>query len=374
MPEIQNARPAGPRIGQVTLTRSILFDRVYGAWLGRVAGCVLGKPIEAGWSKNQVVHYLNLASSYPLADYIPRVIPPPPGYELVAEAANHWLGEIHGAPPDDDTDYTILALHILESYGLNFKTTDVATEWLGHLPYFCTYTAERAIYRNLIWNIHPEETASYVNPEREFIGARIRADLYGCIAPGKPALAAALAYQDASLSHTKNGVYAAMFVAAMNAWAFVTSDPVEIVQTGLSEIPHNCRLAEAIRDVLEAYEQVDDWEIAYERLILKYGSYSPIHAINNTIWMVLALLYSQGDFSRALCTAVTCGFDTGCNAANVGSVVGLIHGSQAIPAKWTAPLDDTLYSSVAQFTETRISELARRTARIAEQTLFTNEQ
>jgi ADP-ribosylglycohydrolase len=300
-----------------------------------------------------------------LANYIPRIMPLPPEFMLNPEPDGAFLGEIHGAPPDDDTDYTFLALHLLETYGLDFTTTHVATEWMTHLTYFRTYTAERMAYRNLVCSIPPADAAECLNPLREFIGGRIRADLYGFVAPGRPELAAALAYKDVSLSHTKNGIYGAMFWAAMIAWAFVTPDIEEIIRVGLSEIPRSCRLAEAVQDTLEVFREVDDWEVAYDRLLLKYGNYHPAHTINNTIWCLLALLYGKGDLTQSLGIAATCGMDTDCNCANVGSVLGVLLGAAGLSIQWTAPLQDTLYTSVSQYRELSISDLARRTAKIA---------
>jgi ADP-ribosylglycohydrolase len=166
-----------------------------------------------------------------------------------------------------------------------------------------------------------------------------------------------------------------MLMAAMLAWAFVTDDIQEIVRVGLSEIPRNCRLAEAVHAVVDAYHDEDqgqNWELAYEQLLLRYGAYSPIHTLNNTAWVILALLYSGGDFGRALGLAVACGMDTGSNAASVGSLMGLIHSRALIPDQWIAPLDDALCTALAQFPTARISDLARRTAAIAEKTLSTN--
>jgi ADP-ribosylglycohydrolase len=329
----------------------------------------LGKPIEAGWPKSKVIQYLKLANAYPLSNYIPRLVPPPAGFDLNPEPGGTFLGEIHGAPHDDDTDYTFLALHLLETYGLDFTTTHVATEWVTHLTYFRTYTAERMAYRNLVCSIPPAEAAECLNPVREFIGGRIRADLYGFVAPGKPELAASLAYKDVALSHTKNGIYGAMFWAAMIAWAFVSRDIEEIIRVGLSEIPGNCRLAEAVQETLAISREVDDWEVAYDRLILKYGDYHPAHTINNTLWCLLALLYGRGDLTRSLGIAATCGMDTDCNCASVGALLGVILGEAGIPEQWTVPLEDTLYTAVSQFRELCISELAQRTAQIAERVL-----
>jgi len=366
---IQAARPDHWPEARLVITSNELYDRIYGGWLARVTGCVLGKPIEAGWPKSKVIEYLRLANAYPLTNYIPRILPVPDRFDLNPESNGTFLGEIDGAPVDDDTDFTLLSLHLLETYGLNFTTAQVAAEWVNHLTYHRIHTAERIAYRNLICNVAPGETAEYLNPVREFIGGRIRADLYGFVAPGKPELAATLAYKDAALSHTKNGVYGALFWAAVIAWAFVTRDMEEIIRAGLAQIPRGCRLAEAVRDTLAVFHEETDWEAAYDRLLAKYGAYHPAHTINNTIWCLLALLYGQQDLTRSFGIAVTCGMDTDCNCANIGSVLGVLSGASAVPEHWSAPLKDTLYTAVSQFGKLSISELARRTVKIAENVL-----
>ncbi len=362
--EIHQARPDGPRVALLSLEYVSLYDRIHGGWLGRVAGCVLGKPVEPWGYWGKISEYLQLAKSYPLSNYFPRLDPQPEEYRFSVDRGS-CLGEIDGAPEDDDTDYTILALHILETYGLDFSTSDVATEWLSHLSYLRTWTAERTAYRNLVLGIPPASSACVLNPEREYIGARIRADAYGMVVPGKPELAAELAYRDAALSHTKNGIYSAMFTAACIAWAFVSDDIEEIVRVGLSEIPTDCRMAETIRAVLNLRRDTGDWEVAYQRLLPTMAAYHPVHAINNTAWMVLAMLYGDGDFESTICKAVMCGFDTDCNGANAGAVLGILTGADALPGKWTDPLNDTLRTAVSPFGELHISELARRTAELA---------
>lgn len=149
----------------------------------------------------------------------------------------------------------------------------------------------------------------------------------------------------------------------------MTDDVAAVIRVGLSEIPASCRLAEAVRGVLALPPETADWEATYARLLPAQSVYHPVHAINNTVWLVLALLYGKGDFEKTICTAVMCGFDTDCNAANAGAVLGTIIGAQALPRKWTDPLADTLRTAVAQYSDVRISTLARRTARLAETNL-----
>jgi len=358
--EIRSARPEGPRSIGCGLSDEGLYDKIYGAWLGRCAGCLLGKPVE-GWPRGRIERYLELAGAYPLDNYFPLITPVPDGYTLHRSHGEAMLGSIRYMPRDDDIDYTIIGLHVLEDHGISFTTADVAGEWLTHLPYRMTYTAERVAYRNLVNGISPPETASYRNPYREWIGAQIRADIWGYVTPGMPELGAEYAHRDASLSHVKNGIYGEMFVSAMLSAAFTTDDVREIIGIGLSEIPEGSRLAEAIKDVLDWREEHGDWRGAWDEVMEKYGGYHPVHTINNAALVLLGLLYGDGDFGRTIAISVMAGHDTDCNGATAGSVMGAILGAEALPEKWIAPMNDGVKSAVTGFTDMRISDLAKRT-------------
>ena len=360
LPTIRSLRPEGPRQYCLSFDESELADRLYGAWLGRAAGCLLGKPCE-GWHHDRIGAYLQAADLFPLDDYFPRVWPNPPD-GLGPDRPADWLrGSISRAPRDDDTDYTILGLHILEEDGISFTTQDVAAQWLNHLPYWQVYTAERIAYANLVNGLRPPETATHVNPYREWIGAQIRADMWGYVSPGRPEAAAEVAFRDASLSHTRNGIYGEMWIAACLAAAFVERTPEAVIDAGLAEIPGDCRLSEAIRRTVAWCQEQDDWETTWQRVNDAYGHYHPVHTINNACAVTLALMHGAGDFERTICIAVMCGWDTDCNGATAGSIAGLMLGAGALPEKWVAPLNDTLESAVQGFAVCRISDLARRT-------------
>lgn len=363
--EIRARRPAGPRRLKLDLTEAELRDKLYGAWLGRAAGCMLGKPVE-GWTKADIDAYLQRAGEPgTLSAYFPWVEGESEGGRLHQKA---WTrGHITHAARDDDTDYTILGLHILETYGPDFTSQDVAQTWLDRLPYHCVYTAERVAYRNLVLGLQPPACARYRNPYREWIGAQIRADGWGYAAPGWPEKAAELAFRDACVSHVKNGIYGEMFVAAMLAAAAATDDIEAIIRCGQSEIPAESRLSETIDDVLAWSRELDDWEECWERIQAKFGHYHPVHTINNAALVLLGLLYGRDDFGRVVGIAVQGGWDTDCNGATAGSIAGLRMGAKRLPEQWVGPLNDRLESIIVGFADNRISDLAERTLAVARQ-------
>ncbi|MDH7569640.1 MAG: ADP-ribosylglycohydrolase family protein, partial [Armatimonadota bacterium] len=192
--EIRALRPDGPRSLPAGLPPDVLYDRVYGGWLGRAAGCLLGKPVE-GWTKERIEETMRFAGAWPLDDYCPEI--PVNDRGLGYSRPLSWLrGHITQMPRDDDMDYPILGLHLLEEDGPQVTSAKVAAQWLSHLPYNMVYTAERVAYRNLVNGIQPPQSGRYRNPYREWIGAQIRADILGWVNPGEPEHAATLAYAD----------------------------------------------------------------------------------------------------------------------------------------------------------------------------------
>ena len=341
-------------------TDSELRDRLAGAWLGRCAGCNLGKPVE-GWSRERIGRYLTVAGAFPIEDYLPRLDPFPEGLELNPCWTETTRGNISSMARDDDTDYTILGLHVLEEYGFDFGPAQVGEEWMHHLPLGLTYTAERAAYRNLVDGFRPPDTATFRNPYREWIGAQIRGDMWGYVSPGDPAEASRLAFQDASLSHTQNGIYGEMWAAALIACGFVASDLRRAIEASLAFVPDRSRLAEALRDVLTLHEQGRTWSEARDEIEARYGHYNGVHTINNAAVVAAALLWGAGDFSRTIGLAVEGGWDTDCNGATAGSVFGVTFGAGAIPSHWVDPLDDRIRSAIVGFDDVRISDLVDRT-------------
>jgi len=280
--EIKKKTPEIKIIFPKILDKDVLYERIYGAWLGRCIGCLLGKPVE-GWPKDEIENYLKATDSYPLRDYFPYAPDKIDNneYTLHPSAKEATRGNIKYMARDDDLDYTILNLKLVEENGLEFTTDDVAQEWLSNLPYQMVYTAERQAYANLVRGLNPPATATYRNPFREWIGAQIRADIFGYVTPANPKLAASLAYRDACLSHTKNGIYGEMFVAAAISAALASDDLEKVIHAGLSQVPENSRLAEVAKNVTNWSKKANSWQEVWQRANEKYGKYHFVHTLPN---------------------------------------------------------------------------------------------
>ena len=344
------------------------IDRFHGAWLGRIAGCNVGKPVEEGrrWTSERIRDYLQRAGAHPLRDYIPLLDPMPEEFELRENWPHTTRGNVDGSDRDDDIDYTILTVHLLEQHGPALSTADVADAWLAFLPYTRVYTAERATYVNLLHGVPPERAADRRNPYREWIGALIRGDAYGWVHPGRPWAAARLSYRDAVLSHRANGVYGEMWSAALTACSLVETDVEPVVERSLAVVPRRSRLAEAIGFVRGLHGEGRDWDDALAAILRRYGHYEWVHTVNNAALITAGLLWSGNDFAVGVGNTVMGGWDTDSNGATVGSVLGGLLGARALPAHLIDPLHGRTRSAVFGSDPSQIRELAERTRRLAD--------
>jgi ADP-ribosylglycohydrolase len=344
-------------------------ERIRAAWQGRISGCQLGKPVEvlSMWKgRAAVTDYLRRAGALPLRDYVPAL-----EETLVAAVGRKSCkGELRRSEPDDDINYTVLALLMLEEHGMALSTEAVARAWLKYLPGGATFTAERAAYGVLLTRADPlfafgapagfDLSECARNEWSEWIGAQIRADLYGWVCPGRPELAAELARRDAALSHTGDGIHGAAFVAALGATIPASSSLPAAVDLAVGEVPEGSRAAEAIALGRSLVGRPD----AVEQLEKHYAGLSPVHTLNNLALVVWGLLAGEHDFSAAVGEVVTAGWDTDCNGATVGGLWGLT--GRAIPERWTAPWQGSVAVDLAGVGELVLGDLVDRTVALAE--------
>lgn len=353
---------------EVVPAPSNLADRIHGAWSGRAAGCLLGKPVEKV-PREGIEAILRSTGRWPLNAYFtaegldPAVNQRWPWNKR--SAVNSLVENIDGMPEDDDLNYPILNLATLETAGSAFSTDDVAQAWLADLPAGRTFTAERVAYRNLLDGYSPKECARIRNPFREWIGALIRTDVYGWVHPGNLAQACRLAYLDARLSHTGNGLWGATWAAALTSSALVRNDVADVLADALLAVPEESKLAVAVRFGMRLGAQKS---AVSEDLDVLHGEFSNlhwVHTVNNAALIAYALTRCDGDFAAGIALAVLAGWDTDSAAATVGSVLGALSGHSNLPAEWTRPLDNRIMTSLPGLSVVHIDDLAARTLALA---------
>jgi len=340
-------------------------DRLKGALYGRMAGCILGAAVEF-WSIKDMEDWAEwIGDEFPNKHYWSK-IKNPNGLRYGMSLCHAYTSEgMDGVPVDDDIAYTLLGLLIAEDCGLDFNTDDVGKCWVKYLPYACT--AEEVALNNLKKGISAAQCADIDNPYVQWIGADIRSDPFGYLAPGLPEKAAEMAYYDAYISHRRNGIYGEMFFSAAIAAAFATNgDPFEALNAGLREIPKESLLyrdmlwalemdAKTIRDYRNARQLVDDY----------FAGMSGVHTNNNAALTIFGLRLGEGDFTKTINNTVAMGLDNDCTGATVGSLFGACHGFDSIDPVWYEKFSDTIHSYLIDKPSFAIDDVLNRFAKLA---------
>jgi ADP-ribosylglycohydrolase len=296
-------------------------SKVLGCWLGKNIGGTLGAPFE--WKRQ-----LNNVSFYVQDD-------------------------LCGEPmPNDDLDIQLLWLCALEEKGLDVTAARLAEYWCLYVtPHWMEYGTAKI---NMRQGLLPPLSGTFQNVFKHSCGCFIRSEIWACIAPGLPQIAARYAYEDAILDHGNGeGTFAELFIATLESAAFVVSDIRQLIEIGLSYIPSHSDVAKAVRATVECFDRGLLWQETRETVLRDFGggTMGMPHPGNpewtgvmgydvpsNIAITVLALLYGGDDFGQVQCIAVNCGEDTDCTAATAGSIWGIIHGADAIPQKWIDPI------------------------------------
>ena len=338
---ILSLRPAGSRRIWTELPDDFP-ERLEGSWLGRCAGCTLGSIVE-GWAVDRMENWADyLGDEYPLVDYWSVAEQPHNRKYETSLREDFTPSKMDGVPTDDDLNYTLLGLMILEEYGPDFTTDELGEAWIKYLPF--AFTAEGIALANLRKGVPPMQAAEVGNCFLNWIGADIRSDPWGYAAPGYPEKAAEIAYRDAYVSHRRNGIYAAMYFSAAISAAFTVNDPVEALQIGLEEIPADCYLAREVRWALDKAPSVANYRDAAALIEERYPNMGGAHAINNTVLTVWGLTVGGDDYTKVIGETVAMGKDNDCTAATAGSIWGAVYGKSAIPKHWYKNFNNTVHT------------------------------
>lgn len=278
--------------------------KVMGCWLGKAVGGTLGGPFEGN----------------PLPDHDLTFYEPVPDEML----------------PNDDLDLQIVWLQAIQNTGLPVDRHLLAEAWVDgvHL-----WPGEYGVcVRNLAHGLKPPLTGSFDNPRcQDGMGAAIRTELWACLAPGNPELAAKLVIEDACCDHADNGIYAPIFLASVQSAAFVESDRDRLIEIGLQAIPEDCAVADAIRIVLDEWPKTRDRKAVLAKILEKHDSLDFTYNPMNLGIIILGWMSGEGRFGKSICDAVNCGKDTDCTGATLGALLGILD-PDSIGDRWLEPI------------------------------------
>ncbi|HBS44584.1 MAG TPA: hypothetical protein DEA91_09250, partial [Paenibacillus sp.] len=190
-------------------------------------------------------------------------------------------------------------------------------------------------------------------------------DAYGYACPGQPALAAELAWRDASFTHRRTGIYATMFIAAAIAVAHVLRDPIEIINTALQFVPKRSRFYEITNDCLEMVANADDWLEAYQSINHKYANYCHCEVYQEIGTLINTLRFAD-NVGDGICKQVMQGNDTDSFGATAGSLLGVYFGPDHLESRWLKPFQDRIHTGLSNFHEQSLSCLTERMGRLPE--------
>lgn len=309
-------------------------DAYYASWLAQIIGGAYGTCIE-GYTGKAIKEKYGEVSKY---------IRKPNTY-------------------NDDNTYELALLMAYKEHGKATTAIDIAREWVARIPN--GWSAEEWALNNLKLGIMPPESGKFHNPFNEWIGAQMRGAICGQLYPGNLYEAARCAWMDASISHDRNGILGEVFNALMVSLAFVKNDTKEILKDCIEMIPADSEYGQVIRFAYKQCESHDDYYSAWLPCEKKYERYNWIHAYPNAAAEVIAMYFGENDFVKTLTACGGCGQDVDCNAAQIMTILGIINGSDGIPAYYSEPFGDEMITYVRGLKKLSIKGLSKLTMDVA---------
>lgn len=298
--------PSPDTVFDVDIAGPQIRDRVYGCWQGKNAGGTLGTPLEEAWGRDEPFDVW-------------------------------WYPELQeGGLPNDDFEMQLAWLKAAEEVGPALTARELSRYWLDHVGYnFDEYGLSK---RNLRLGLEPPVSGHFNNWFIDCMGSPIRSELWACLAPGAPRVAAKYAYQDAICDHAGGeGVFGELFNTALESAAFVVQDAQLLIDIALSYVPESSMIRRAVEAARDAHRDGLDWKQARRAVLSATPHYNAQYSPINTGFQVIGLLYGT-DFGDGMCKTVNCGYDTDSSGAAIGSYLGILYGSDALPERWVAPL------------------------------------
>ncbi|MGW8316503.1 MAG: ADP-ribosylglycohydrolase family protein [Bacteroidales bacterium] len=310
-----------------TLTRDQLGDKIMGGWAGQVIGCTFGGPTEFDYQGTMIQDYQPIAWN---------------------EEQMEWY-YLNAPGLYDDVYMDLTFVEVIDKEGVDAPASSHARAF-AHAGYSLWHANQAARY-NILRGMEPPATGYWENnPHADDIDFQIEADFAGLMNPGMVNSASDMCDRVGHIMNYGDGWYGGVYVAAMYALAFYSDDVEFVVREALKSIPEESQFYQCIRDVIGWYAEFpEDWKQNWFEVQRKWSSdigcpdgvFDPfdIDAKINAAYIVIGLLYGDGDFGRTLEISTRCGQDSDCNPASAGGILGTMIGYAAIPPDWKAGLD-----------------------------------
>lgn len=310
----------------ITISKQDLMDKIKGSWAAQTIGCTYGGPTEFR--------------------YQGRVIPDDVAIEwyddFVKTTFDNWPGLY------DDIYMDLTFLDVLHNEGLNAPVSSFAKAYAD--AGYNLWHANQAGRYNIHRGIMPPLSGHWkYNPHADDIDYQIEADYAGIICPGMPNVASKISDKIGHIMNYGDGWYGGIFVGAMYTLAYINNDINDIVRQAILSVPAKSRFRKAMEDVVTWHSQYPtDWKKTWQLVQDKYSDENgcpegvkadlDIDALINSAYIVIGLLYGEGDFEKTLEISTRCGQDSDCNPASAGGVLGCVLGYSRIPEKWLSGL------------------------------------
>lgn len=306
----------------VTMSRETLNDKIRGGWAGQAIGCTYGGPTEFRYRGEVIPDSIE--------------IPWPEGYLKTTYVNNPNLY--------DDLYMDLTFLDVFNRLGLD-APLDSFTQAFAYADYHLWHANQEA-RSNIMKGLKAPDTGHWKNnPHADDIDYQIEADYAGLMCPGMPNTASEISDGIGHIMNYGDGWYGGIYVGALYALAFVENNVETVVEKALQTIPAKSRFYQCMADMIRCYrEWPDDWKRTWQYCQNHYADERgcpegvkdafDIDALINSAYIVISLLYGEGDFGRTIDIATRCGQDSDCNPASAGGVLGCLMGYDALPEEW----------------------------------------
>ncbi|MBQ7194907.1 MAG: ADP-ribosylglycohydrolase family protein [Bacteroidales bacterium] len=321
------ARQALPYGQTVQMGEDEMMDRIRGGWFAQTIGCTYGGPTEFKFKGGL------LQDAQPIFwsdDYIRETFVEDPGLY-------------------DDVYMDLTFLEVMAELGIDAPVSEFADRF-ANAPYKLWHANQAARYNILNGRPAPESGHWMFNPHADDIDFQIEADFIGMLTPGRPNDAAAIADRIGHIMNYGDGWYGGVYVSALYSLAYVCDDIPALVREALLTIPEGTKFRNCIEDVIRFHAKYpNDWKQCWFEVDKRHsfdvgcpeGVWNGfnIDAVINAAYVVIGLLYGEGDFEKTMEISTRCGQDSDCNPASAAGILGVMYGYKAIPEKYRRGAD-----------------------------------